>query len=388
MVDPILLTPGPLTTAADVRGAMARDWGSWDAEFRGLTAELRSRVSAIAGGGVCVPIQGSGTYAVESMLGTFVPPGGRVLALANGAYGQRIVETLHRIGRSHAVMDTGDFLPAVPADVADALAADATITHVAVVHCETTTGIRNPVEAIAGAVRDAGRILLVDAMSSFGALPCGLDTLDCRAIAISPNKCLEGAPGFGMVLARERDLEAAVGSCHSLSLDANDQWTYMERTGQWRYTPPTHVVAAAVEALRIHEQEGGAEARFARFSGRHRVLVDGMRQLGFETLLPDVWQSPIIVSFLSPAHPRFRFEDFYLRLKEKGFVIYPGKLTEVESFRVGCIGAFEEGTMERLVEAVAAVLRDMEVDSPAPGAEALEQRRRADAAASKQDAAS
>lgn len=382
MHDPILLTPGPLTTADQVRSAMGRDWGSWDSEFRGLTAELRERVAKLAGGGTCVPIQGSGTYAVESMLGTFVPRDGRALALVNGAYGQRIADTLRRIGRSHAVMDTGDFLPAAPDDVAKALSADSAITHVVVVHCETTTGIRNPVEAISRAVKESGRILLVDAMSSFGALSCGLEALNCQAIAISPNKCLEGVPGFGMIIAREADLQAAAGNCHSLSLDAHDQWKYMERTGQWRYTPPTHVVAAAIEALHIHESEGGVEARLARFSRRHRVLVDGMQQLGFETLLPDVWQSPVIVSFLSPAHPQFRFEDFYLRLKERGFVIYPGKLTEVESFRVGCIGAFEESAMQRFVDTVGVVLQDMEVDSPAPSPEALEQRMQANEAAS------
>ena len=377
--EPFLLTPGPLTTAFEVKQAMLRDWGSWDADFRAMTAELRRRLVLISGATenwTCVPIQGSGTFAVEAMLGTFLPQDGKALVLANGAYGLRIAQTLRYMGRAHTVIDKGDYLPPRGPEVAAALDADPAITHVVLVHCETSSGILNPVEEVALVTAAKGRKFLLDSMSAFGALPLDLARLPCEALVSSANKCIEGVPGFGFALARKEALAAAEGRCHSLSLDVHAQWAYMEKTGQWRYTPPTHAVAAFLAALELHEAEGGAPGRLARYTANRDALVNGMRRLGFQTLLEDRWLSPIIVTFFNPAHPRFEFGRFYDLLKARGFIIYPGKLTAVDSFRIGCIGRVDAAIMRRLVAAAGAALADLGVDSAAPPAEALAERER------------
>lgn len=376
--EPYLLTPGPLTTALSVKQAMLRDWGSWDGDFRAMTADMRGRLLAIAGDTRgeydCVPLQGSGTFAVEAMLGSFLPRDSRTLVLVNGAYGQRIVETLRYIGRAHTVIDKGDYLPPRGTEVAAAIAADPAITHVTFVHCETSSGILNPVKEIAEVVAASGRKLLIDSMSAFGALPLDVSDIAYEAMVSSANKCIEGVPGFGFVIARKQALEAAKGNCHSLSLDVHAQWAYMIKTGQWRFTPPTHVVAAFLEALRIHEAEGGVAGRGARYKDNRDTMVAGMRKLGFETLLSERWLSPIIVTFFTPAHPDFRFEHFYELMKQKGFIIYPGKLTVVESFRIGCIGRMDAGVMRRVVEAARQSLAEMGVDDASPPERALAER--------------
>ena len=378
--EPYLLTPGPLTTAYEVKEAMLRDWGSWDGDFRAMTAELRRELLDIAGDTTgefdCVPMQGSGSFSVEAMLGSFVPKDGKVLVLSNGAYGKRIAQTLAYLGRAHAVIDKGDYMPPRGPEVAAALDADTDITHVVVVHCETSSGILNPLKEISETVYARGRKLLVDSMSAFGAVPAGVNDFRYEAIVSSANKCIEGVPGFGFVIARKSELEAAKGRSHSLSLDMHAQWDHMNKTGQWRFTPPTHVVAAFIEALRMHRAEGGVAARGARYARNRDVMVAGMREAGFETLLADRWLSPIIVTFFSPAHPAFAFDRFYDLMKDKGFIIYPGKLTVVDSFRVGCIGRMDEHVMRRVVEAARSSLAEMGVDSAAPPAIALEERSR------------
>lgn len=377
--EPYLLTPGPLTTAFSTKQAMLVDWGSWDGDFRAMTAELRNALLAIAGGGEaydCVPLQGSGTYCVEAMLGSLIPHDGKPLVLANGAYGQRIATTLRYLGRAHAVFDKGDYLPPRGDELAALLAADPAITHVIAVQCETSSGILNPVEEIAAATANAGRALLVDAMSSFGAVPLDLAATGCEAFVSSANKCIEGVPGFGFVIARKTALAASKGRSHSLSLDVHDQWEVMNCTGQWRFTPPTHAVAAFLEALRLHAREGGQPGRLARYTRNRDVLVDGMRGLGFETLLVDRWLSPIIVTFFTPADPAFDFGRFYDLMKQQGFIIYPGKLTVADSFRIGCIGQVDEHVMRQVVQAAAQALATMGVASAAPAEAALDERKR------------
>jgi 2-aminoethylphosphonate-pyruvate transaminase len=376
--EPYLLTPGPLTTSASVKRAMLRDWGSWDGDFRAMTAALRRRLLAIAGdtGGAydCVPMQGSGTFAVEAMLGSFLPRDGKALVLVNGAYGQRIAQTLDYLGRVYSVIDKGDYLPPRGAEVAAALEADPAITHVVLVHCETSSGILNPVSEIAHVVASRGRKLLIDSMSAFGALPLDVAEIPYTAMVSSANKCIEGVPGFGFVIARKEELEVAKGRSHSLSLDLHAQWAYLEKTGQWRYTPPTHVVAAFLQALDEHAAEGGVAGRGRRYADNRDVMVAGMRALGFVTLLQDGWLSPIIVTFFNPAHPQFDFQTFYDLLKARGFIIYPGKLTVVDSFRIGCIGRMDAAVMRRLVAAVAESLNDMGVDDATPPAAAMDER--------------
>ncbi|TIM23475.1 MAG: 2-aminoethylphosphonate--pyruvate transaminase [Mesorhizobium sp.] len=376
--EPYLLTPGPLTTAYSVKEAMLRDWGSWDGDFRAMTSDMRRRLLALTGDRNdefdCVPMQGSGSFCVEAMLGSFVPRDGKVLVLANGAYGLRAAQTMQYLGRAYTLIDKGDYLPPRGDEVAAALAADPDITHVIAIHCETSSGILNPVAEIAQAVHAKGRKLLVDSMSAFGAVALDVNDIRYEAMVSSANKCIEGVPGFGFIIARKSELEAAKGRSHSLSLDVHAQWAHLNKTGQWRYTPPTHVVAASLEALRQHEAEGGVAGRGARYTRNRDVMVAGMRDLGFETLLGDRWLSPIIVTFFNPAHASFAFDRFYDLMKDKGFIIYPGKLTAVDSFRVGCIGQMDEHVMRRVVEAAAFSLHEMGVDTAAPPAAALAER--------------
>lgn len=383
--DPYLLTPGPLTTSPRTKAAMQRDWGSWDADFRDMTARLRARLLKIAGADdsfTCVPMQGSGSFAVEAMLGTFVPRDGKALVLANGAYGQRAAQSLKTMGRAVTVIDKGDFLPPRGPEVTAALAADPAITHVVAIHCETSSGILNPLEELAEATAQGGAKLLIDSMSAFGALPFDAAALPFEAVVSSANKCIEGVPGFGFVIARTEALAATKGQCHSLSLDLEAQWRYMEATGQWRFTPPTHAVAAFLEALDQHTEEGGQPGRLARYAANRDTLVADMRAAGFETLLDHRWLSPIIVTFICPADPAFDFNDFYERMKARGFIIYPGKLTAADSFRIGCIGQMDTGVMRDVVAAARAALADMGVTSAAPDPDALAQRLTTDDAAS------
>lgn len=379
MGEPYLLTPGPLTTSYAVKEAMLRDWGSWDDDFRAMTRKMRQQLLAMVGPGRedydCVPIQGSGSFCVEAMLGSFVPKDGKVLVLANGAYGLRAARTMEYLGRAFRLLDKGDYLPPRGYEVAQILADDPAITHVLIIHCETSSGILNPVEEIAEAAHAAGKKVLIDSMSAFGAIPLEVAQLRYTAMVSSANKCIEGVPGFGFVLARKDELARAKGNSHSLSLDVHAQWEAMEKTGQWRFTPPTHVVAAFLAALDAHEAEGGVAGRGARYTRNRDVMVAGMRELGFETLLADRWLSPIIVTFFCPADPAFEFDRFYRGMKERGFIIYPGKLTVVDSFRVGCIGQMDEHVMRRVVEAARDTLTDMGVASAAPPQAALEERK-------------
>lgn len=376
--EPFLLTPGPLTTAFSVKEAMLRDWGSWDGDFRGMTKSLCDQLVALAGDTtgefVGVPMQGSGSFLVEAMLGTMVPRDGKVLALANGAYGLRAAETLRVMGRAYTLIDKGDYLPPRGEEVGRALDADPAITHVIAIHCETSSGIINPVAEIAEAVASHGRKLLIDSMSAFGAVELDVNAICFDAMVSSANKCIEGVPGFGFVISRKSALEATKGNAHSLSLDVYSQWDALVKTGQWRFTPPTHVVAAFLEALRLHAAEGGVAGRGARYARNRDVLVAAMRELGFETLLADRWLSPIIVTFFNPAHEKFVFSTFYSLMKHKGFIIYPGKLTVVESFRVGCIGQLDEHVMRRVVIAAAEALNEMGVDGASPPAAAIAER--------------
>jgi 2-aminoethylphosphonate-pyruvate transaminase len=348
MGEPYLLTPGPLTTAYEVKQAMLKDWGSWDDDFRAMTRDMRRRLLALLGEGSdhydCVPMQGSGSFCVEAMLGTFVPRDGKVLVLANGAYGLRAASTMDYLGRAKVLLDKGDYLPPRGDEVARILADDPSITHVLAIHCETSSGILNPIEEISEATYAAGRKLLIDSMSAFGAVPLEPSKIRFEAFVSSANKCIEGVPGFGFVIAKKSLLESSKGNSHSLALDVHAQWANMEKTGQWRYTPPTHVVAAFIEALKMHEAEGGVAARGARYARNRDVMVQGMRGLGFETLLEARWLSPIIVTFFCPADPKFVFSNFYDLMKQKGFIIYPGKLTVVDSFRMGVENAAPPAT--------------------------------------------
>jgi len=311
-------------------------------------------------------MQGSGTFSVEAAVNTLVPRDGHVLVLVNGAYGQRFAKLARMMGRRVSVFETAEDVPTTGADVDRLLAADGSITHVGLIHCETSTGILNPLREIADVVARHGRRLIVDAMSSFGALAIDARTMPFDAVIAASGKCIEGPPGMAFVIARRAALEQCAGNSTSLSLDLFDQWQYMEKTTQWRYTPPTHVVAAFAAALDAFIAEGGQPARLARYTRNYETLVQGMAELGFRPFLDPRIQAPIIVTFHAPADPRYTFRAFYDSVRDKGFILYPGKLTQVETFRVGCIGAIDRDEMRHAVNAVRDTLAELQIDRVAP----------------------
>ena len=367
--DPILLTPGPLTTTLETKAAMLRDWGSWDAAFNAVTANVRRRLLDIVNGHathVCVPMQGSGTFSVEAAVNTTVPRDGHLLVLINGAYGKRMAKLAQMMGRRVSTFETADDVPTTADDVDRLLAKDASITHVGLIHCETSTGILNPLTAIAAVVARHGRRLIVDAMSSFGALPIDVSATPIDAVVAASGKCVEGPPGMGFVIVRRSTIEGCEGRSSSLALDLYDQWVYMEKTTQWRYTPPTHVVVAFNAALEQYVAEGGQPARLARYTANGEALVAGMQALGFRVFLDPAIQAPIIYTFHAPADPAYDFKRFYAEVRDRGFILYPGKLTQIETFRVGCIGAIGPSEMRQAVLAVGDAMRAMGIRNVTP----------------------
>jgi 2-aminoethylphosphonate-pyruvate transaminase len=367
--DPLLLTPGPLTTSASVKQAMVHDWGSRDAGFIAINRMVLDRIVELAGGEgthVTVPVQGSGTFAVEAMITTFVPKSGKLLVLVNGAYGQRAKKIAEIAGRAVVAHETPEDRPPDLAALDALLAGDPAITHVFAVHCETTSGILNPIEDVARLVAGHGRRLLVDSMSAFGALEIDARDVQYDALAASSNKCLEGVPGLGFVVCRQTALAECKGNATTLVLDLFDQAEGFARTGQYRFTPPIHVIVALGKAIEEHAAEGGVAGRGKRYRENARILIDGMRALGFRTLLGETLQAPIIVTFHMPSDPKFDFQRFYDGLKDRGYVIYPGKLTVADSFRMGCIGRLYPKDMKGAVDAVRDVLEEMRVSNGRP----------------------
>jgi len=367
MKEPVLLTPGPLTTSSATKLAMVRDWGSRDSGFIEINRRVREMLLKIIGGEkthVCVPLQGSGTFAVEAMLGTLVPRDGHVLVPLNGAYCKRIARICSILGRRTTTLEYQEKEPVKAADIDAALSRDPSITHVALVHCETSTGVLNPLSDVAAVVAKHKRSLLVDAMSSFAALPVE-GPFD--ALVAASGKCLEGPPGMGFALIRKTSLEKCAGNSPSLVLDLHDQWVNMEKTAQWRFTPPTVVVAALHAALEQFVAEGGQRARLARYRRNCEVLIEGMTRLGFKLFLEARHQAPVIVTFHAPADPNYDFQKFYDRVREKGFVLYPGKLTQVDTLRVGCIGAIDEHVMRAAVHAIADAVAEQNIRLHEPG---------------------
>lgn len=360
--DKILLTPGPLTTTLRTKLAMLNDWGSWDQDFKAVTANLRQSLLEIIkdnGDYAVIPMQGSGTFSVEAAIGTVVPPTGHLLVLDNGAYCKRMAAISEKIGRETTILSFPEAESVDVDAVKQALEADSTITHVGLIHCETGTGILNPLQAISDLCRERGVGLIVDAMSSFGAYPIETTTLQFDALIAASGKCLEGVPGMGFVFLRKAILESCRDNSPSISLDLYDQYQYMEQTGQWRFTPPTHVVVALYEAILQFFEEGGQPARLARYQANSKALLDGMRQLGIQPFLKEDDLSAIIITFLAPESSQYDFKTLYDVVKKEGFMLYPGKLTEVNTFRVGSIGAIGELEMRQAVNAVAYALEKM-----------------------------
>ncbi len=370
MRDKLLFTPGPLTTSATVKSAMLHDAGSRDAAFLDKVREIRKRLLALgqavssSDGGEyeCVLMQGSGTFAIESVISSAIPRDGKLLVLVNGAYGRRIGQMARVHGIATEMMETPENSSISPEAVAERLSGSSGITHVAVVHCETTTGILNPIEEIGERVQRSGPAYIVDAMSSFGAIPVDLPAARIDFLISSANKCIEGVPGFGFVLARHNRLLEAKGQARTLSLDLYAQWAGLESDGQFRFTPPTHALLAFHQALVELEAEGGLRARLARYRANHGALMRGMSEMGFDAYLAPEDQSCIITTFRYPEDPGFRFERFYQRLSELGFIIYPGKLTSEPCFRIGAIGHLFPPDIDALLGCIRRVLEEMNVD--------------------------
>ncbi|MCF5857852.1 2-aminoethylphosphonate--pyruvate transaminase [Aeromonas veronii] len=360
-VDYLLLTPGPLSTTATVRAAMLQDSCTWDADYnQGVVEPIRRELVRLATGPEygsdysAVLLQGSGSYVVESVLGSAIGVDECLLIINNGAYGARMGEMARCLGLRHHELDCGETTRPEPAAIEAMLARHPEITHLAMVHCETTTGMLNPLDEVAELCQRRGIRLIVDAMSSFGGIPIDMGRLGIEFLISSANKCIQGVPGFGFVIARRAALAACAGRARSVSLDLHAQWQTMEQQGgKWRFTSPTHTVLAFAQALRELDEEGGIEARHQRYSENQRTLVAGMAALGFAPLLPEQWQSPIITAFYSPAHPDYRFADFYQRLKAQGFVIYPGKVSQADCFRIGNIGDVTPERVRALLAAMA-----------------------------------
>jgi len=363
-MDKKLLTPGPLTTSYSTKEAMLHDWGSRDQQFIDLNQSIRdSLVKLIEGKNTyqCVPMQGSGTFAVESMISSLTTKDSNILILINGAYGQRMKKMCDYLNRNTIEYEVPEHETHNLNKLEEIIDQNKRLTHVFAVYCETTSGILNPINEIANLVKNKKLSLFIDAMSAFGALPLSSKNITFDAVAASSNKCLEGVPGVGFILVKNNVIENAKGNSHSLSLDLYDQWQAMEKNKQWRFTPPTHVLAAFSQAIKEHDKEGGVDGRYKRYKKNCQILCNGMKELGFEQLLPDELQAPIIITFKQPKDSNFNFEKFYNALSEKDFLIYPGKLTVAETFRVGCIGNLNENDMKETVLAVKEVVNELAI---------------------------
>ncbi len=361
----LLLTPGPLTTSRSVRAAMQRDYSTWDVDYNEIVDGIRRRLVNLATNEqsdayTCVLMQGSGTFAVEATIGTAVPSNGKLLVVNNGAYGRRMVQIANRIKIDCVELAFPETQRPDIDRIDQALASDRGITHLAMVHCETTTGMLNPAAAVGEIVARHAKTYILDAMSSFGGIPMLMQDVGAHYLVSSANKCIQGVPGFGFVIASRAAIESTAGQARSLSLDLYDQWREMEQSGgKWRFTSPTHSVVAFQQALAELEAEGGVAARSARYRECQRTLVDGMRKLGFAPLLPDELHSPIITSFISPDDARFEFPVFYDKLKRRRYVIYPGKVTAAETFRIGTIGHLFLEDIQDLLGHIGEVMNEM-----------------------------
>ncbi len=372
--DKTLFTPGPLTTSQTVKQAMLRDLGSRDVAFIETVRHIRRMLLDIAGvpgaevagdnGYEVVLMQGSGTFGLESVIGSTVPSDGKLLVLVNGAYGGRIAKLARVLKIDTTTLEYSRDKAPSAADVDRVLTEDKAITNVVVVHCETTSGIMNPIEQIGNVVKRHRKTYFVDSMSAFGAVPFDFENCKIDFLVSSANKCIEGVPGFSFAICRRSSLLATEGRARSVSLDLLAQWQGLEANGQFRFTPPTHVILAFEQALLELAAEGGVEGRAARYRANNKALLSGMRDMGVTEYLSPELQGVIITAFCYPDHPSFQFEEFYTRLNDKGFVIYPGKVSNIDCFRIGNIGRLFESDILALLAAIRTTFSEMGIALP------------------------
>lgn len=354
--DKILFTPGPLTTSQATKEAMLRDLGSRDSEFIAIVKQIRHKLVELGQADhnkyTAVIMQGSGTYGLEAVVSSTVPPDGKLLIIINGAYGKRLAKIASVLKIKTVTLEYSENKTPNLLEIEETLNNDKEITNVSVVHCETTTGIINPVIGIGELVSKSNARYFVDAMSSFGAVPLNLAECNIDYLVSSANKCIEGVPGFSFVLCKLSSLKETAGYARSVSFDLLEQYHGFEKNGQFRFTPPTHALVAFHQALEELQAEGGVNGRAERYRTNYEILVEGMRRMGFKEYLEPEKQGYIITSFLYPDNPKFSFEEFYESLNQKGFVIYPGKVSNADCFRIGNIGQIFENDIKNLLFAI------------------------------------
>lgn len=347
-----LLTPGPLTTTDTVKKEMMFDHCTWDDDYKQITQKIRTGLLEFAHVSpeeyTVVLMQGSGTFGVESVLTSIVGMEDKLLICANGAYGERMADIAEHAGINYCMYNVHYNQVPDAQKIGELLDADPAITHVSMVHSETTSGILNDIEAVGKVVKEKGRVFIVDAMSSFGGVDIPVKDWGIDFIVSSANKCIQGVPGFSFIIARRDLLEESAGKARSLSLDLYDQWKTMEVDGKWRFTSPTHVVLAFAQAMRELEEEGGIEARCRRYMENNRLLIEKMGEMGIHPYIDDTHQGPIITTFFYPQEKHFTFAQMYEYIKERGYAIYPGKVTEAETFRIGNIGEIYREDIEKV----------------------------------------
>jgi 2-aminoethylphosphonate-pyruvate transaminase len=367
--DKPLFTPGPLTTSHSVKLAMLRDLGSRDGEFIETVRQIRKELLAVAGvsqqaGYECVPMQGSGTFGVEAVISSAMPRNKKLLVIINGAYGERIAAIAQRHGIETVLVRGKEYrLPDV-AEVERVLKTQQDIAMTAVIHCETTSGIMNPIQAVGEVVHRHGSLYFVDSMSAFGAVPFDFQKCHIDYLVSSANKCIEGVPGFSFVICRRDALVATEGLARTVCLDLLAQWQGLERNGQFRFTPPTHGLLAFEQALRELEREGGVAGRGERYRDNYNTLRSGMKEMGFSEYVPESLQGYIITSYRYPADRRFSFDEFYNRLSDRGFVIYPGKVSDADCFRIATVGRIFKSDVQALLGGIQAVMSEMGIKLP------------------------
>lgn len=357
-----LLTPGPLTTTDTVKEEMLFDHCTWDDDYKKITQQIREELLDLAHVDheiyTVVLMQGSGTFGVESVLSSVIGEDDKLLIAANGAYGERMEDIARHNQLSYtAYHEHYDRMPSA-GKIEEYLREDPSITHVAMVHSETTSGILNDIASVAEVVKRAGKIFIVDAMSSFGGVDIQVGELGIDFIISSANKCIQGVPGFSFIICRRDKLMESKGKARSLSLDLYDQWETMEKDGKWRFTSPTHVVLAFRQALRELEEEGGIEKRQERYEKNNQILIENLAELGIRPYVGADVQGPIITTFYYPEHHNFSFQDMYQYIKERGYAIYPGKVTDADTFRIGNIGEIYPEDMVKVTAIISEFLKE------------------------------
>lgn len=357
-----LLTPGPLTTTASVKKEMLFDHCTWDEDYKNITQKIRKQLLSLAHVSedryTAVLMQGSGTFGVESVITSVIDENEKLLIIANGAYGERM-ESIAAHAKIPYEIYREDYrkVPSAAA-VERLLRDDPEITHVAMVHSETTSGILNDIASVASVVKEHEKTFIVDAMSSFGGVDIQVEKLNIDFLISSANKCIQGVPGFSFIIADKKKLIDSKGKARSLSLDLYEQWETMDRDGKWRFTSPTHTVLAFAKALEELELEGGIEKRSARYRENNRILIERFRDMGIEPYIGNTHQGPIITTFFYPKEADFSFGEMYHYIKERGYAIYPGKVTEAETFRIGTIGEIYPEDIEKLSEIMEQFLKE------------------------------